>query len=70
MQLFDAIEISFEQNGTYGVIADLYQGNNSDFVQCLTCNYASVKEARFFDLQLTVKNEFDNVHNKSIEEAL
>jgi len=70
MQLFDAIEASFEQNGTYGAIADLYQGSNTDFVMCLHCGYESKKDARFFDLQLTVKNEFDNVQNSSVEQAL
>ena len=70
MQLFDAIEASFEQNGTYGVISDLYQGTNTDFVQCTHCKYESKRDARFFDLQLTVKNEFDNIHNSSVEEAL
>ena len=52
------------------MISDLYQGTNTDFVKCKTCDYESKRDARFFDLQLTVKNEFDNVHNKSVEEAL
>ena len=41
-----------------------------DFVQCTTCKYLSKREARFFDLQLTVRNEFDRIFNSSVEEAL
>ena len=67
MQLFDAIERSFEQNGIYGVIAELYEGVNTDFVKCSTCNYESSREAKFFDLRLNVKNEFENVSNSSVE---
>jgi hypothetical protein len=29
-----------------------------------------MRDTRFFDLQLTVKNEFENISNSSIEEAL
>lgn len=54
----------------YGVISDLYQGTNTDFVKCQHCQYESSRNAEFFDLQLTVKSEFDNVYNKSLEEAL
>jgi len=70
MQLFDAVEQSFEQNGTYGVIAELYQGEKRDYVKCLKCNYESPQEAKFFDLQLVVQNQFENVQNSSIEQAL
>lgn len=70
IQLFDAIESSFEQNNIFGTISELYQGTNKDFVKCLSCNYESKRDARFFDLQLTVKNEFDNIQNTSVESAL
>ena len=70
MQLFDAVEQSFEQNGVYGVIGDLYQGINTGFIKCLKCGYESKSESKFFDLQLTVKNEFENEHNVSVEHAL
>lgn len=70
MQLFDAIEQSFEQNGIYGVVGELYEGYSTGFVKCLTCAYESHSDSKFFDLQLTVKNEFDNEYNSSIEQAL
>ena len=61
MQLFDAIEISFEQNGIFGVIEDLYQGVNKDYIKCLKCNYESPREAKFFDLRLIVKDAFSTL---------
>jgi hypothetical protein len=67
MQLFDAIEQSFEQNGIFGVIGELYEGFSTGFVKCLTCAYESHRDSKFFDLQLTVKNDFDNEYNSSIE---
>lgn len=36
----------------------------------MTCKYESHSEAKFFDLQLTVKNEFENQQNESVEQAL
>ena len=50
MQLFDAVEVSFEQNGMYGVIGELYQGINKSFVKCSSCGYESSREEKFFDL--------------------
>ena len=58
------------QNGTYGVIDELYQGNNCNFTKCLSCNYQSQRQEKFYDLQLPVKNEFEGINNGSIEEAL
>ena len=52
------------------MIGDLYQGITTDFVRCKTCNYESTRDAKFFDLQLPVKNEFENISNSSVEEAL
>ena len=77
--LFDAIEQSFEINNTYGVIEDIYSGEGSDFIKCLECGYRSDRATKFYDLQLPVKNEFENVSslklqlqicNDSIEKAI
>ena len=59
--LFDAIEQSFEINDIYGVISDLYEGVGTDFVKCEECGYQSQIQSKFYDLQLTVRNEFENV---------
>ena len=57
--LFDAIEQSFEMNNIFGVIDDLYMGVSESYVKCHECGYTSINEAKFCDLQLTVKNEFE-----------
>lgn len=59
--LFDAIEQSFEINDIYGVISDLYEGTGTDYIKCQECGHESLHQAKFFDLQLTVRNEFENV---------
>ena len=59
--LFDAIEQSFEINNTYGVVEDIYSGEGSDFIRCLECGYRSDRATKFYDLQLPVRNEFENV---------
>jgi ubiquitin C-terminal hydrolase len=68
--LFDAIEQSFEINDIYGVISDLYAGSSSDFILCHTCGFRSEKSSTFYDLQLPVNNEFENVQNDSVEKAM
>ena len=67
MQLLNAVEVSFEQNGQYGVIDELYQGINNDFIRCKTCNYESKRDSKFYDLQLPISNPFENIQNSSIE---
>jgi hypothetical protein len=59
--LFDAIEQSFEINNTYGVVEDIYSGEGSDFIKCLECGYRSDRATKFYDLQLPIRNEFENV---------
>lgn len=69
--LFDAIEQSFELNDIFGVVEDLYMGEGKDFLRCHSCGYSSNNKTKFYDLQLPVKNEFDNSPpNGSIEQAL
>ncbi len=63
--LFDAIEQSFEINNTYGVVEDIYSGEGSDFIKCLECGYRSDRATKFYDLQLPVRNEFENVSDNS-----
>ena len=47
IQLLTAVEMSFEQNGQFGVVDELYEGVNNDFVRCKTCGYESKREAKF-----------------------
>ena len=69
--LFDAIEQSFEINNIYGVVEDLYMGEGSDFLRCHQCGYTSQNKTKFYDLQLPIKNEFEQTTpNGSIEQAL
>ena len=69
--LFDAIEQSFEMNNIFGVIEDLYAGVGCGYVKCQECGYFSRTENKFYDLQLPIKNEFEQTPaNGSIEEAL
>ena len=59
--LFDAIEQSFEINQIYGAVEDIYAGESIDYIHCTECEYRSERVAKFYDLQLPVRNEFDNV---------
>jgi hypothetical protein len=64
--LFDAVEQSFEINEIYGVVEELYSGSGTDYIKCLECGYRSEKPTKFYDLQLAVKNEFENVSQNLI----
>ena len=69
--LFDAIEQSFEVNNIYGVIDDLYMGVEENYIKCHDCGYTSKRDAKFCDLQLPIKNEFEQTEaNDSIERAI
>ena len=59
--LFDAIEQSFEINQIYGVIEELYSGSGTDYIKCMECGYKSEHQTKFYDLQLAIKNAFQNV---------
>jgi ubiquitin carboxyl-terminal hydrolase 47 len=52
------------------MINDLYEGIIIDFVKCLKCGNESRREDKFLDLSLTVRSEFENVQNDSVEKAL
>ena len=85
--LFDAIDQSFkirlpsaaaaqngdqEQNNYSGItMTDLYEGVSQGFVKCLKCGNESIREDRFQDLSLPIRNEFGTgVQNSSVEMAL
>lgn len=70
MQLLNAVEVSFEQNGQFGVIDELYQGINNDYIRCKNCGFESKRDSKFFDMQLPISNPFENIQNTSIEQAL
>ncbi|CAD8102865.1 unnamed protein product [Paramecium primaurelia] len=64
--LFDAIQQSDDQD----FITRLYQSHSQSYVQCLKCQQESVSNEVFLDLSLTVKSDFLNVYNESLERAL
>lgn len=68
--LFDAIERSIVDTEQCTMIKDLYQGTSYSYVKCLKCNKESKNEDVFLDISLTVKNNFDNIYNESIQQAL
>lgn len=68
--LFDAIEQSYEQNGQYGAISEIYQGKITSYVKCLKCQRESRTPSNFYDINLSVRNEFENIYNDSIEKAI
>ena len=52
-------------------MADLYGGISQGFVKCLACGHESVREDRYQDLSLPIRNEFGTgVLNSSVEMAL
>lgn len=68
--LFDAIEKSVQGTPEENMIKKLYEGEMIDYVKCQTCANESNRQDTFLDLSLTVKSQFDNVYNDSIEKAL
>ena len=84
--LFDAIDQSFQlkihkkqedeemaevETAPPLQMSDLYEGISQGFVRCLTCGYESVREDRYQDLSLPIRNEFGTgVLNSSVEMAL
>ncbi|CAG9310433.1 unnamed protein product [Blepharisma stoltei] len=67
--LFDAVEESVKGTDQAKMITELYEGTILDYVRCSQCGNESKKEDKFLDLSLTVKNEFDQVYNDSVEKA-
>ena len=52
-------------------MTNLYEGMSQSFVKCLTCDYESLRDDRYQDLSLPIRNEFGTgVLNSSIEMAL
>lgn len=70
MQLFDAIELTMEQNGIYGSIDELFKGTNSDFIKCLTCNFESKHTSKFYNLILAIQDPFENINHNNLIDAL
>lgn len=68
--LFDAIEESVKETSQEKMINQLYEGTMVDYVKCLNCNQESSREDKYLDLSLTVKNDFDQIYNDSVEKAL
>lgn len=68
--LFEAINTTFEGTEQENLISDLYDGLLTDTIHCTNCGYDSNKEVRFNDISLTIKDEFSNVFNDSLEKAL
>jgi ubiquitin carboxyl-terminal hydrolase 47 len=66
--LFEAIEISLsEVEGNF--IIDLFQGSSISVVKCLKCQKDSLRKDHFMDISLPIRNEFDKIHNTSLEMA-
>ena len=68
--LFDAIEKSVKDTKQSKIIQELYEGRYADYVKCLKCSSESIREDKFLDLSLTIRNKFENVYNDSVEKAL
>lgn len=68
--LFEAINTTFEGTELASLISDLYDGIYTDRLHCLNCGFDSDKEVRFNDISLTIKDDFSNVFNDSLEKAL
>jgi ubiquitin C-terminal hydrolase len=52
------------------MINDLFQGTSANVIKCLDCGNVKEKQDRFLDLSLTVRDDFKQVTNSSVEEAL
>ena len=68
--LFEAIEKSTKETNSAKFIQDLYEGIYEDYVKCSSCNTESIREDKFLDLSLTIKNQHERIYNDSVEKAL
>lgn len=68
--LFEALNTTFEGTPHASMLSDLYDGILTDFVHCTEWGYDSNKEVKFNDISLTIKDDFSNVFNDSLEKAL
>lgn len=66
--LFDAIEQSLGPN-TENFINSLYSGTQSSVVECLQCHQKSINESKYLDFNLPIRNDFERIYNKNLEEA-
>ena len=58
-------------NITDNSMSEMYEGVSQGFVKCLGCGYESIRQDRFQDLSLPIRNEFGTgVMNSSVEMAL
>ena len=58
-------------NVTDNSMSEMYEGVSQGFVKCLGCGYESIRQDRFQDLSLPIRNEFGTgVMNSSVEMAL
>ena len=59
------------ENVTDNSMSEMYEGVSQGFVKCLACSYESIRQDRFQDLSLPIRNEFGTgVMNSSVEMAL
>ena len=68
--LFEALNTTFEGTPHASMLSDLYDGILTDLVHCTEWGYDSNKEVKFNDISLTIKDDFSNVFNDSLEKAL
>ncbi|CAI2367721.1 unnamed protein product [Moneuplotes crassus] len=68
--LFEALNTTFEGTPQASLLDNLYNGIYSDTLHCTACGYDSNKEVNFNDISLTIKDDFSNSFNDSLEKAL
>ena len=62
--------MSEEDIGSANMIKDLYEGIMLAYLRCLHCGNQSIRQEKFLDIQLCVKNLFDKIYNDTLENAL
>ncbi len=69
--LFEAIEFSFTtEDKDKNFINEIFEGKSASVVQCQSCLFESVREDKFLDISLPIRNEFEKIYNDSLEMAL
>lgn len=68
--LFEALNTTFEGTKQSTLLDNLYNGIYSDTIHCTVCGNDSNKEVNFNDISLTIKDDFSNSFNDSLEKAL
>jgi ubiquitin carboxyl-terminal hydrolase 47 len=66
--LFEAITNSLQTEENF--INEYFFGLSISVVKCLECSYESTKTNKFLDISLAIRNPWEKIYNRTLDEAL